>query len=80
METVNFTWIEMNDETFKLIKRKGTHTSENVLAVGSLGACLVGRIHKHEDTKYGYTLVTYLGGGFNNVVKFIPLDNIINNG
>tara|TARA_R110000851_G_scaffold13330_8_gene45581 strand:- start:1568 stop:1732 length:165 start_codon:yes stop_codon:yes gene_type:complete len=44
---VNFEWIDMNDETFKLIEREGTSSSSEVLAVGNKGAILVGRINKH---------------------------------
>lgn len=78
MEVV-FNWVEMNDETFNLIKREGERNpkSEEVLAVGDKGAILVGRIHKHEKSRYGYTLTTYLGGGFDNVVKFVKCTDLL---
>lgn len=72
-------WIDMNDGTFSLIKRENTRSSENVLAINDKGAMLVGRIHKHEQERYGYALETYLGGGFNNVTKFVKCDDLLNN-
>lgn len=74
-----FEWIPMNDETFKLIEREGTPSSETVLAVGDKGAILVGRINKHEEKQFGYELRTYLGGGFNNVAKFVLADDLMKN-
>jgi len=76
---VNFEWINMTDKTFKLIERSGTHSSEEVLAVGDKGVTLVGRINKHKDVRYGYELRTYLGGGFNNVIKFVKVEDLLNN-
>ena len=73
---IAFEWTEMNDETFKLIKRDRTRTSVEVLAINGKGAILIGRIHKHEDPQYGYTLETYLGGGFNNVTKFVKASEL----
>jgi hypothetical protein len=75
---VNFEWIDMNDETFKLIEREGTSSSSEVLAVGNKGAILVGRINKHKTERYGYELKAYLGGGFNNVLKFVKIEDLVN--
>jgi hypothetical protein len=72
-----FNWIYINDDTFNLIKREGTPTSEEVLAVGDKGAILVGRIYKHKNNRYGYSLTTYLGGGFDNVVKFVKCIDLL---
>lgn len=76
---ISFEWIDMNDETFKMIEREGTSSSEEVLAIGNKGAMLVGRINKHSDERQGYELRTYLGGGFNNVIKFVKVENLLNN-
>lgn len=75
--TVNFQWTEMNDDTFKTIAREGVKTSIEVLAVGMYGACEVGRIYKHERSKTGYSMKLYVGYGFNDVVKFVKLSDII---
>ena len=75
--TKTFNWTNMNDDTFNLIKREGTTTSEEVLAIGDKGAILVGRIYKHKENKYGYVLEQYLGGGFNNVTKFVKCTDLI---
>ena len=70
--TVSFQWTEMNNETFKTIDR-GSTFSEEILAVGHLGAILVGRAYKYKE---GYALDCYLGGGFFNIVKFVKLDTL----
>lgn len=74
---VNFEWTEMNDETFKIIKNENSKYSENVLAVGDKGAILVGRISKNENPKWGYSVECYLGGGFDNVIKFVKITDLI---
>ena len=46
---IYFEWIDLNDETFKRIERDGSNTSEEVLAVNTLGSMLVGRIKKQTN-------------------------------
>tara|TARA_R110000772_G_scaffold2410_2_gene8468 strand:- start:77396 stop:77641 length:246 start_codon:yes stop_codon:yes gene_type:complete len=74
-ETITFKWVELNDETFKYIERKGSEYSINVLAMNDKGGILVGRISKIEG--YGYDLHGYLGGGLFNVKKYVLLKNLI---
>jgi len=74
---VNFEWIDMNEETFKIIERKGTRSSVNVLAINDKASCLIGRIYKESD---GYSLITYIGGGFDNVMKFVKVEDILPDG
>ena len=73
----NFEWVDMNDNSWEDIKREEAKSSETVLATNAKGSILVGRISKSNDDLYGYVLSTYLGGGFNNVTRFVKIEKLL---